>query len=99
MSMNQLSVLPGVWVGLAVLVILRAVEVSLMFVLIFVPRMVLLAGLAAIVLGWVKMAVVEVLGMTELEGMLVLPLGNWEMVSRIQSVSLVILEYTPGLIA
>lgn len=70
-----------------------------MLVLIFVPRVVLLAGLAVIVLGWIKMAVVEVLEVTELEGMLVPSLGNWEMVFRIQSVSLVILEYTPGLIA
>lgn len=84
---------------MAVSVVLRAVEFSLMVVLIFVRRVVLLAGPAAIVLGWIKMAVVEVLGMAELEGMLVPPLGNWEIVSRIQSVSLVILEYTPGLIA
>lgn len=99
MSTHLLSVLPGVWVGLAVSVVLRAVEVLLTVVLIFVPRVVLLAGLAAVVLGWIKMAVVEVLGMAELEGMLVPPLGNWEMVSRIQSVNFVILEYTPGLIA
>lgn len=84
---------------MAVSVVLRAVEFLLMVVLIFVRRVVLLAGPAAIVLGWIKMAVVEVLGMAELEGMFVPPLGNWEIVSRIQSVSLVILEYTPGLIA
>lgn len=51
MSTHLLSVLPGVWVGLAVSVVLRAVEVSLTVVLIFVPRVVLLAGLAAVVLG------------------------------------------------
>lgn len=84
---------------MAVSVVLRAVEFLLMVVLIFVRRVVLLAGPAAVVLGWIKMAVVEVLGMAELEGMFVPPLGNWEIVSRIQSVSLVILEYTPGLIA
>lgn len=36
---------------MAVSVVLRAVEVSLTVVLIFVPRVVLLAGLAAVVLG------------------------------------------------
>lgn len=86
--------------GLAGSVVFRAVEVSFVVVVIFIPRVVLSIGLAAVVLGWrVRMAAVEVLVMAELEGVPVPGLGNCEMVSRIQSLSLVILEYTPGFIA
>lgn len=83
---------------LAASVVFRAVEVSFMVVVI-IPRVVLLIGLATVVLGWrVRMGAVEVLVMAELEGMPVPGLGNCEMVSRIQSLSLVILEYTPGFV-
>ena len=100
MSINLSSILPGVWAGLAGSVVFRAVEVSFMVVVVFIPRVVLLIGLAAVVLGWrVRMAAVEVLVMAELEGVPVPGLGNCEMVSRIQSLSLVILEYTPGFVA
>ena len=99
-SINLLSVLPGVWVGLAGSVVFRPVEVSSTIVVIFIPRVVLLIGLAAVELGWwVRMAAAGVLVMAELEGVPVPGLGHCEMVSRIQSLSLVILEYTPGFIA
>lgn len=52
MSINLSSILPGVWVGLAGSVVSRAVEVSFMVVIVFIPRVVLLNGLAGVVLGW-----------------------------------------------
>lgn len=71
-----------------------------MVVVVFISRVVLSIGLAAVVLGWwVRMAAVEVLVMAELERVPTPGLGDCEMVSRIQSLSLVILEYTPGFIA
>lgn len=100
MSINLSSILPGVWVGLAGSVVFRAVEFSFIVVVIFIPRVVLLVGLAGGVLGWwVGMAAVDVPVIAELEGAPVPGLDNCEMVSRIQSLSLVILEYTPGFVA
>lgn len=64
-----------------------------------VAVVVLSVGLAAAVLGrWVTVAAADVLVKVELETVPAPGLGSSEMVSRIQSLSLVILEYTPGFI-
>lgn len=74
-------------------VVCRAVEGS------SVAVVVLSVGLATVVLEWwVTVAAADVLAKVELETVPVPGLGSCEMVSRIQSLSLVILEYTPGFI-
>lgn len=93
------GLLPGAWVGLAASVDFRAVEGSSTVVAVFSLRVLSLMGLVAVVLGWSMRMSAVVLVVAEVEGVPALGLGNCEMVSRIQSLSLVILEYTPGFLA
>lgn len=101
-GLNELAVtglLPGAWVGLAGSVDFRAVEVSCPVVAAFSLGVVSLMGPVAVVLGRSVRISAVVLAVAEVKGAPVLGPGNCEMVSRIQSLSLVILEYTPGFLA
>lgn len=86
--------------GSAGSVLLGAAEVSSAAVVVSVPGEVTLSGRAVAALGWwLRVAAGEALARAELEEVPVPGLGAGEMVSRIQSLSWVILEYTPGFVA